>query len=395
MRSVANQELSEYRRPSRPDRGPARLKLIFTLDYEIHGNGEGSPLELMVSPTDRLLDLLEGFGAKLTIMADTVEILKFREYRDSSGRDDWAYGAIERQLKDAVARGHDIQLHQHPAYARAHSMTGKWALDWSEYDLARLGYERISVLVREGKDYLEGLLRPVRAGYRCHAFRSANWSMCPSADAVRVLLENGFQIDTSVFKYGFRDELVQFDYSGAESETVPWPVDASDICRRDERGELFEFPIYSEFRPIWSFISVNRFNRVIQGLIHQLPDPAPPGGEAEGAAAPVAKAGRVKNALRRGTDLLSDLFRKHAWKLDFNQCSGSQMVSALERARARHADRITDLPIVLIGHSKLFNAFNAGQLRTFLEYVASRPDDFGFGIFGNFDLERFRRPVQP
>jgi hypothetical protein len=71
------------------------------------------------------------------------------------------------------------------------------------------------------------------------------------------------------------------------------------------------------------------------------------------------------------------------------------MVSALERARARHADRITDLPIVLIGHSKLGNAFNAGQLRTFLTYVVSWPDDFGFGTFNDFDLERFRRPVQP
>jgi hypothetical protein len=395
MLSVMNEGLTRERQPRSPGRGSGRLKLIFTLDYEIHGNGEGSPLDLMVCPTDRLLDLLEGFGAKLTIMADTVEILKFREYRDSSGRDDWAYGAIERQLKDTVARGHDVQLHQHPAYARAHAKSGKWILDWSEYDLARLGYERISALVREGRDYLEGLLGPVRPGYRCQAFRSANWSMCPSTDAVRVLSESGFKIDTSVFKYGFRDELVHFNYSGAESETVPWPVDASDVCRRDDRGELFEFPIYSESRLIWSFISVNRFNRVIQGLIHPLPGPASPRTEAEVSVAPVAGAGRVKSALRTGVGLLSDLFHKHAWKLDFNQCSGSQMVSALRRARARHADRIMDLPIVLIGHSKLFNAFNAGQLRTFLRYVASRPDDFGFGTFGDFDLERFRRPAQP
>ena len=51
------------------------LKPIFTLDYEIHGNGDGCPYALMVEPTDRLLRLFEGFGAKLTIMADVAEIL--------------------------------------------------------------------------------------------------------------------------------------------------------------------------------------------------------------------------------------------------------------------------------------------------------------------------------
>jgi hypothetical protein len=373
----------------RPDEVHSRLELVFTLDYEIHGNGEGSPLELMVHPTARLLDQLDGFGAKLTIMADVAEILKFREHRDSTGSDDWAYGAIERQLVDAVARGHDVQLHLHPSYSRARYAGGKWILDYGDYDLARLGYERISALVREGKAYLEGLLRPVRPDYRCHAFRAANWSMCPSADTVRALRENGFRIDTSVFKYGFRDELVRFDYASAESETVPWPVDASDVCRRDDRSELFEFPIYCESRPIWSFLSVNRFYRVIQGRIHPLPDAPPRPGEGEAAAD--AGRGKAARVLRKGAGMLSDLFRKHAWKLDFNQCSGSQMISAIERARVRYAASATELPVVLIGHSKLFNRFNEGQLRPFLAHVASRPDRYGFGTFDRFDLERYRR----
>ncbi len=36
-------------------------KLIFTLDYEIHGNGDGNPYELMVEPTYRLMNLLEEY----------------------------------------------------------------------------------------------------------------------------------------------------------------------------------------------------------------------------------------------------------------------------------------------------------------------------------------------
>ena len=62
----------------------AMLNVIFTLDYEIHGNGEGCPHELMVEPTRRLMDLFDEHGAKLTIMADVAEILKFKEYKDSA-----------------------------------------------------------------------------------------------------------------------------------------------------------------------------------------------------------------------------------------------------------------------------------------------------------------------
>ena len=38
------------------------LKAIFTLDYEIHGNGDGSPYALMVEPTSRMMDLFERHG---------------------------------------------------------------------------------------------------------------------------------------------------------------------------------------------------------------------------------------------------------------------------------------------------------------------------------------------
>jgi hypothetical protein len=98
--------------------------------------------------------------------------------------------------------------------------------------------------------------------------------------------------------------------------------------------------------------------------------------------------------LRRRAGQIAALFKKHALKLDFNQCSGRQMIAAIRRAEVRHADRQTDLPIVLIGHSKLFNKFNEGQLRPFLKYVGSRPDLYGFSTFDAFDVERFRRPAR-
>jgi hypothetical protein len=370
---------------SSPSSGRPRLQLVFSLDYEIHGNGEGDPRQLIVARTERLLDVLEEYGGKLTIMADTCEILKFREYRDASGRDAYGYTAIEEQLKSTIARGHDVQLHLHPAYARAHADGGPWVLDYGEYDLARLPYERMSALVKEGKDYLEWLLRPVKPDYACIAFRAANWSMSPSRDIVSALIANGIRIDTSVFKYGSREGLVHFDYSSAESAAEPWPVDASDVCRRDDSGRLFEFPIYCERLPIWSFLSLNRINNAVQNRLHPLP-PEPPAAAAAGATSAGEGAPKRRNRGRLARLLLEE----HARKLDFNQCSGRQMADTLRRAERTYAKRTRDVPIVLIGHSKLFHRQNEAHLRTFLEHVVSRPDAYGFATFGDFDLEAWR-----
>ena len=62
-------------------------KVLFTSDYEIHGSGMGSPKDLVVDPTARMLTQLDQFGAKLTIMADVGEILKFKEYAERTGDD--------------------------------------------------------------------------------------------------------------------------------------------------------------------------------------------------------------------------------------------------------------------------------------------------------------------
>jgi hypothetical protein len=355
------------------------LNAIFTLDYEIHGNGDGSPRALMVEPTSRLLDLLEEYGAKLTIMADVAEILKFQEYRDQFGQDDYHYGAVVDQLKDAVRRGHDVQLHLHCSYFNARFQDGKWLQDWSEYNFARLNEQRINQVVRIGKNFLEEQLRPLDASYRCNVFRAANWSMNPSANAVRALVKNGFQIDTSVFKYGQRDGLVSFDYSSAPSNLVPWPVHESHICRRDEESSLLEVPIYTEQRWIGAFITFQRLQRAWLTRQHRVAS-----GTNEG---PLVDKTRAKGRLG---NLFRLLIKRHAWKADFNQCSGRQLIRALDRAALANDGPGAALPFVLIGHSKLFTRRQAASLRPFLAHIARRENRFGFARFCDFDLQGLR-----
>ena len=364
-------------------------KVLFTSDYEIHGSGMGSPKELVVDPTTRMLDQFDRFGAKLTIMADIGEILKFKEYAETTGDDRFAWGAIAAQLQRSVRTGHDVQLHIHSSYFNSTWSEAKqaWIQDYAEYDLANLPYERVHEMIVRGKKLLEDTCRKVKPDYECFAFRAANWSMQPSPAIVRALVEEGFRIDTSVWKYGRWDELVKFDYSGAHSDLVPWPIDEADVCRRDPAGKLFEFPIYTEEQPLWTFLTANRIYRVIAQRLNPLPEPEPMeagNGPVSGVRAPLSQRllGKAAKAMAR-----------HPWKVDFNQCTGRQLVDALKRVERRYGHPKEPLPFVLIGHSKTFTAHNERSLRPFLEFVRNNPDRFSFGTFVDFEPERYREPV--
>ena len=59
-------------------------------------------------------------------MVDVAEILKFKEYKDKYGCDDYYYGAIVGQLRGAIKNGHDVQLHIHSSYFNARHENGCW-----------------------------------------------------------------------------------------------------------------------------------------------------------------------------------------------------------------------------------------------------------------------------
>jgi len=350
---------------------PTPLQLIFTLDYEVHGNGEGCPNDLMVEPTRRMLDQFDRHGARLTILADVAEILKFKEYAETTGRDEFHYRAIADQLRDAIRRGHDVQLHLHSSWFNARFENGRWVQDWSEYDFARLPLDRMEAYVRAGRDYLEGLLRSVDPAYRCTGFRAANWSMHPSRTAMDVLRNNGFVIESSVFKGGSRSGLVEFDYSGAPHALLPWRASHDDVCREDPSSEIWELPIYAEQRWVGAFLSPNRLYRAWMQRLHPLPR------DAAEAREPLR---HPRSAPMRRSR--SAWWYKQSWKADFNQCTGRQLIGALDRA-SRLVDGTAPglAPFVLIGHSKLFTTANERSLEPFLRHAAARPARARFATF--------------
>lgn len=348
-----------------------RFGVLFTLDYEIHGNGEGSPSNLMLEPTDRMLRLFDKYGAKLTIMADVGEMIKFKEYLDTTGEDKFYFQKIKKQLQQAVLTGHDVQLHMHSSYFKSVYKNNFWNQHWPEYSLADLPYDRLEEMINIGKRFLKDIICEVKPDYKCFAFRAANWSMVPSTNISKALKKNQITIDTSVFKYGQRIGRVTFDYSGAFSELLPWPASEQDVCDFADNSELLEIPIYCEKRNIWSFITLNRLYRVFQASFHKHPKYSVSVEPTEAAKSGPGVISKIKSLL----------LEKHALKMDFNQCTGRQLINMMQRIEKKYSPVNYQIPVVSLGHSKIFTKANEKSLTVFLKYVTRSDNSCFFAVF--------------
>lgn len=335
-----------------------KYNLHFTLDYEIHGNGDGNPMDLLVEPTYRLMDMLEHYQQRLTIMADVAEILCFRRYWDTTGRDDFHVQAIEQQLCDAIRRGHDVQLHIHSSYFKAEWTGDHFDQCIEEYNMAALSYNRISEMVGECVTYLENLLRPIKADYRVWLYRAANWSMMPTPTLYQVLVEHGITHDTSVYKGGCQGGNVCYDYRNAHDNLLSYPASPEDINRFEANGALIEMPIYTEMRPFWSFISPIRIFRMVRAKFHKHKH-----------VQVVAPRTVDKNDNRKLS--LRSFFVKSPLKMDFNQVNSRGLIRMMKHIMRRaQQENIEQIDVVLIGHSKTFVPYNEKTLRPFLEWVS-------------------------
>ena len=339
--------------------------LHFTLDYEIHGNGDGNPMELMVEPTYRLMNLLEKYHQRLTIMADVAEILCFKRYLAETGRDDYHVAEIEEQLRDAIKREHDVQLHIHSSYFKAVHNGRSFDQCIEEYNMAALPIERIDEMVSECVTYLENLLRPVKKDYKVWLFRAANWSMMPTENLYKVLVKHGITHDTSVFEGGVQGGNVCYDYREAYDNLIAYPASAKNINERDEKGELIELPIYTEMRPFWDFISVVRIFRMVRAKFHKHKKNQESRVESR-----ELKVNADKNDNRKLS--IKSFFRLSPMKMDFNQVSSRGLIRMMRKVMKRvesQESRAESVDVVLIGHSKTFVPYNERTLEPFLKWI--------------------------
>lgn len=331
-----------------------RANLILTVDYELFGDGGGDLDAHLVQPTDRLLRVARAHGVPVTIFVETEEI-RFLEAHAAPGS---ALAAqVERvraQLRQAVADGHDVQLHVHPQWMDA-TWNGESArVREDAWRLGDLDAAAVGRLLGEGKAWLEACVAEARPGHRCDVFRAGAWCIQPERDVLATLRRLGFRMESTVAPgLSHPGRLDWYDFADAPTDRSWWRIDV-DVCRPED-GALVEVPIV-----------VARVPRLrgLQAIRHRL--------RGGGGMGPVAGGGGL--ALRaRASALRGFLPRWRRLKLDPCALPAPVLLVVLRRwLRERDGAGVT--PVVAILHSKSFSRRSERELDAFLRWAGEQPN---------------------
>lgn len=296
------------------------IEIIFTLDYEIYGNGEGSLTELIYEPAEKLKAIFNKWNERYVTFVEAAELEMIETFNTDSN-----VGLVKQQLRDMKKEGFEIGLHLHPQWYNAQYQNGTWVLDYSEYSLRDLSQERISQIVDRSIKYIRAILK--EADFTPFSFRAGNWLFQPSRSLSKVLAARGIRVDSSVFKGGLQHQH-KLDYRRALKNGYFWTF-SDDVNLSDPAGVLIEFPIYSRLLPIWKLLTSKRVGLQQKGK----------------------QRGQIG---KRGLFRLVDFLRlRYPIKFDFCRMSMKELSQMLE-IEIRKDKKNPNLlrPIVAIGHTK-------------------------------------------
>ncbi len=330
--------------------------IIITIDYEVLGDGSGDVRELIIEPTDRLLNILNARNLKMTVFFEIEEFQAFRKYskelRMQLGYDPALL--IEEQLERMVYDGHEIGLHIHPQWIGS-SYDGTCFNLFPEnqclFDVYR-SEEGIYSYLKEKVDILTALVRKYDPSYEITCFRAGGLALRPEKLTLKVLQMLGIKADSSVVKGLYRiGEGINIDYRNAPFNSGFWRVN-ENVCNVEPKGKIMEFPIYAVMKPEYKKLSINRIKRKF--FSSSRPFMAIPGGFSE-MAIPKTPWGVVRY-----------IFRKSPIKYDYCHMTSHEMLAFLKEAANEDGD-MEKYPLTMIGHSKEF--FNDNHFVAFLDSV--------------------------
>lgn len=313
------------------------LEFIFTIDYEIYGNGEGSLRELVFEPARKLKKIFDEAGAKFVVFVEAAELEKIDLLQTDPAIDD-----VKRQVREFYDEGFEIGLHLHPQWCNARYAAGKWELDATEYNLCTLPESRIDEIVGGSISYLRDITGS--ADFTPISFRAGNWLFQPTATAARVLKKYGIQVDSSVFKGG-RQHKHDLDYRKTTRNGPYWRF-GDDVTVSEPNGPLLEIPIHTEIVPFWKMITGKRIGLQQKGTSGS------------------------RSASQRMYRMMDLMRFWHPKKFDFCRMTLEELVAIIKGARQIYAGELgRPVPIVAIGHTKDLVEFSA--IKLLLSYLKS------------------------
>jgi hypothetical protein len=226
-----------------------RIHFLFSADYELYfGENYVSEREVLIEPTEQLLEACQEEGIAMTLFADVASVWRYR----SLGLESDYPSLFEDQLGRAVRQGHDVQLHLHPHWMTSHFDGGHWHVDETRFNLGDVGeghsrepdFVTAEELILRGRDYLEGLLRPIAPSYQCIAFRAGGYGIQrEEKKLIQALMTAGIKLDSSIVPgMVFESNVNAIDFRRIPSK-LNYHIGTRHGIAQEDRSGIFEIPL--------------------------------------------------------------------------------------------------------------------------------------------------------
>lgn len=310
------------------------LDIVFTVDYEIHGNGSGSFIDFCYMPIERMLDLANEFKVKITLMVEMEHYFAMELYENIFSSEIMLF---RKQLKRAIVEGHDVQLHLHPQWRNAKYKDG-WSFPYTHTQISYLcdDVEYAIERIKKAKKWLEDYLRDFKEDYQCIGFRAGYFQIQPSINIYKALNSNGICCDTSVFKGFYRNSnnTSTINFRKVEGFNEPYMVEPYDFSLSGNNSNILELPIFSRKETVFKYyLKSRKYKKIINQIVTKK-----------------IKIKKITNSTKspKKQFFVFNLFKFMYW--DFCKDNPLQIKKSIKKIKLKNKDQ----PIILIGHSKDF-----------------------------------------
>lgn len=244
--------------------------VLFTFDYELFlGNRSGTVQECIITPTYKLLSLLNQYQFKGVFFVDTTYLLSLKTVAELYLKAKEDQAAIYEQLRNLIQQGHYVFPHVH-----AHWLDAEYLPDENEWSLKELRYYQFSALDQERQTKLFGesvqliqsIADSVVKNYQIDSYRAGGWSIQPFLSFKPHFLKHGIHHEWSVLPGKYVTSTAHsFDFRKVPTEQPTYHFN-DDVCKSEKNGSFKEWTI--------STLSLSRFekwmNFKVNGLIQRL-----------------------------------------------------------------------------------------------------------------------------
>lgn len=339
-----------------------KIYLVLTDDWELRGDGSGDIETLQFENMEKLVRLYEKHGLKGSFFAELMQQLTFRKFQEDHKELKHLADRWDEILKDAFRKGHDAQLHIHPQWQGAKYQRQTWSLQ-SDWSLKNHPREQALKMIREGKAYLENLLKPLDPKYSCVAFRAGGWCLTPSSFLLPLLADEGIMLDASmVGGHHYKSEAYELDYRHCEETFLPFYPDMEDARKVSSNTEpIICVPTFHFFEPAYFVIK-----RKLIGVIKKLKQNNKAGAarKISGEDSPQTQDMGLNTRSYLTREFLWDLF-KAPWKgfyriSDLSLLDYQTLRLMLKKIRAQaKASGLPEVPVIIENHTKLIKDFSS------------------------------------